>query len=196
MPYEALRHDAWQLAVESGDNRLALAVDANAVEPEMEVAATGGTRASIAAETVCKVVAVKEVGLIAVPDVEKKERAIATVRDEASVGAQSLTDSRRQCVFDAAKQFERVWCKFVFAEHILEGANKRRTRHKISNRSKLRGRTSKLEIRFPCSQSEGTSDERLLFGVALGFGFLEIEVGFVIGMLGALRVIEQPVNRQ
>lgn len=105
VPDKALRDDARQLAVESGDNRLALAVDANAVEPKVEVSAARGTGATVATETVCEVVAVEEVGLVAVPDVKKVERAITAVRDKASMGTQTLADGGRQGSYDAPKQF-------------------------------------------------------------------------------------------
>lgn len=103
MPNEALWNDAWQLAIEGRDNRLAFAVDTNAVEPKVKITAAGSIRATVAAKAISEMLTVEEIGLIAVPDVEEKERAITAVRHEAAMGTQALANRRRQRGFDAAK---------------------------------------------------------------------------------------------
>ena len=118
IPEKPLGYELRQLAIKGGDNRIALAVNANAVEPEMKIAVAGRAGATIVAEAIFEMLAIEDVRLVAVPDVEQVKCPIAAVRHELPVGAQPVANLWRQGFLHAAKQVQRVGRELFLGEHI------------------------------------------------------------------------------
>ena len=94
IPEKPLGNELRQLAGEGCVYCLALTVDANLVQPEVKIAVVLRVGATIVGKAILEMLAVQDVGLIAIPHVEQIKRSVAAVGDKMAIGTQTLTDGR------------------------------------------------------------------------------------------------------